>query len=165
MMTVTTAFFYQELCASLGNAQASEWLVSEAVAQPSNVRTTSRPNSWHSTSSQCRKGENVSELVDESVVRPATCPVATFSQWSDDLDISELASKLGVSAGLIYTDAAHTLLDSIAKSHQSHLARRGSRLGAGTNRRGSRVGAGASRRGSRAKRCSQGDLCIFSRCT
>jgi hypothetical protein len=104
MMTLSDTYFYEELCASLDQSQATVWLTSTS---------TKAKAKWDRTT---------------AVQRPASCPATTISQIMeqnhqsfgsnlttslnvDELDISELARKLGVSPGLIYTDAAHILLD------------------------------------------------------
>ena len=104
MATIADAFFYQELQATLGKTQASDWLASRQLAeQPAVLRLSS-------SSSQGDVTYDVSEAV-EYLRCLATCPASLSRERSDDLDMSELASKLGVHVGLIYTDAAHTMLD------------------------------------------------------
>ena len=104
IMTLSDTYFYEELCASLDQSQATVWLTSASTKSKAN---------WDRTT---------------AVQRPASCPATTIRQIGeqnhqsfgsnlttssdlDELDISELARKLGVSPGLIYTDAAHILLD------------------------------------------------------
>ena len=108
-MTISDTFFYKELCVSLDQAQASEWL----MKSKSRVSCSAAPKAW----------------MQPMAFNPAWNQVQTHPEafktvqsrrnieMQDNLGILELINKVGANnAGLLYTDAAHILLDSLADS-------------------------------------------------
>ena len=114
--SIAEAFFFEELSASAGRRDAQSWLTSATAAT----------DSADSNSDQSSRGQTQSKSVN--MPSPSTPSTASGIQSTSSLNhtvpqasayhaghdaarLSELARNHGESAGLIYTDAAHILVD------------------------------------------------------
>jgi hypothetical protein len=105
MQSVTDTFFYEELCASMGPQGASNWLLTAHATQQALV----------DKSRDCCKRDRpdcvFTTLPNATGIQSQEVKVQWNRVMVEDVDINKLANELGVSPGLIFTDAAHILLD------------------------------------------------------
>jgi hypothetical protein len=103
-LSIADSFFFEELSATLGYAHAAHWLA-QYVNAPAGRRSGARSADRSSCSSpfSSPRRQQTASLSSES---EQTC------QTSDTRsDMSELAHELGADGCLLYTDAAHVVLD------------------------------------------------------
>jgi hypothetical protein len=97
--TKADIFFYNELGLTLGQVSAEHWLATESSTCSRSGEASCKPN-------------NRSRRPDD-----------TLCDRSHECDIARLISSHGEKAGLLFTDAAHELLDS-PRSEASHFSSR-----------------------------------------
>ncbi len=103
-LSIADSFFFEELSATMGYAHAAHWLaqhVNAHAGRRSGARSADRSSGSSPLSSPRR--QQTASLSSESE--------QTYQTSDTRSDISELAHKLGADGCLLYTDAAHVVLD------------------------------------------------------
>ena len=130
MRSVADTFFYEELCASMGQQGASNWLLKANASKHAHelcastgqqgasnwlLRANASKHAHVKTSRDCCKWERpecvITALPSATGIQSQDAKVQLNRVTVEDADINKLANQLGVSPGLIFTDAAHILLD------------------------------------------------------
>jgi hypothetical protein len=103
--SIADAFFFEELSATLSSSEAAHWLAQHFHAPGC-------PGAGQPYAASSSQNEPVSP-----VSRPYDAPLARdVAGESVHAEMSELALELGEDMGLLYTDAAHVILDSPPRS-------------------------------------------------
>ena len=109
-LSVAETFFFEELAANAGYAEAAHWLRTERTrsvrsgAMSSAMSSTMSSTSCSSVSSPvCSPRRPNGACLSGALSIPGTTRMAS--------DMSELALGLGEDGGLLYTDAAHKVLE------------------------------------------------------
>lgn len=112
IQSVVEAFFFEEIQSCMGHQNAHAWL-------SVNNQTVQSQRSHQSDSCdlgyKAHSGPSTAvgaEQDDRSTLTAALPGPVCEMDWEDELDLVDLAAKMGVCQGLLFTDAAHILLDS-----------------------------------------------------
>lgn len=103
-LSIADSFFFEELSATWGYAHAAHWLaqhVNAPAGRQSGARSADRSSASSPLSSPRR--QQTASLSSESE--------QTYQTSDTHSDMSELAHELGAEGCLLYTDAAHVVLD------------------------------------------------------
>lgn len=102
-LSIADVYFFDQLRTSLSRADAEAWLASTCARGASTV------SSGRTTPSTCSSGYT-SPRIFAAHLAAASCK--RIHEDGSDLDFERLARAHGARAGLLFTDAAHELLDS-----------------------------------------------------
>jgi hypothetical protein len=127
-LTVAQMYFYTELRSSLGNKVAERWLsgTSAACADPrqvssvANTPTAQLPTERHKND-QLKRSSSIQDF--RSQCQASTRITAADTPRSlrrHECDMVRLINDHGEKAGLLFTDAAHELLDYSSLSHSEY---------------------------------------------
>ena len=124
--TIADFFFYNELRSTLGHVHAEHWLATAASpcirSRPASQACSIEPKNRRSAASPRQRSalghvEKEHWLVPSSRSRPASQASSgeanrRRSRQDDECDLARLMNEHGDKVGLLFTDAAHELLDS-----------------------------------------------------
>ena len=102
-LSIADAYFFEELSAALSHTQATHWLAHHA-----NCKQRSRANSLAGSATPVLSCLQL-EAAGSAMCSPL--PAERNSWRTVQAEISGLALELGADRGLLYTDAAHRVLD------------------------------------------------------
>ena len=109
--TVTDTFFFHELRSALGHAEAERWLA-----------TASSPCTLSRTASPACSGPSTPRTRGDASPRHLDCTLRDQSN-EHECDFKRLMNEHGEKVGLLFTDAAHELLDSPLSAASDFSAR------------------------------------------
>ncbi len=109
--TLADLFFYHELRSTLGHVHAEHWLATAAwQCTPSRPASQAGPGKPRN---RTRSAHECPVLCSAKWLATASCePKCGRSQPDDECDIARLMTEHGEKVGLLFTDAAHEILDS-----------------------------------------------------
>ena len=108
IQSVVDAYFFEEIQSCMGHQMAHAWL-------SAHNQTVQSQRSHQLDSCKAHSGPSTAvgaEQDDRSTLTAALPGPVCEMDWEDKLDLVDLAAKMGVGRGLLFTDAAHILLDS-----------------------------------------------------
>ena len=124
-LSITDAYFVEELTASVGYAEAARWLDTHAHGSGARCRRSMTVSSSPMTSISSSAAASPSPSSQCSPRRPNEAPLpGALSSGQARMrmawDMSELAMGLGADRGLLYTDAAHMVLEGSLQKRNRH---------------------------------------------
>ena len=127
-ITVAQMYFYTELRSSLGNKIAERWLSgtsascadSRQVSSVANTPTAELPTDRHKND-RLKRSSSIQDLQSQCQASTRIPAVDTpRSLRRHECDMIRLINDHGEKAGLLFTDAAHELLDYSSVSHSEY---------------------------------------------
>ena len=112
IQSVVEAFFFEEIQSCMGHQNAHAWLSTHNQTVQSKRSHQSDPCNLGYKAQSGPSTAVGAEQDDRSILTAALPGPVCEMDWEDELDLVDLAAKMGVGRGLLFTDAAHILLDS-----------------------------------------------------
>ena len=114
-LSIADAFFFDELTTNVGYAEAAHWLGKHAHAPGAGRRSGAMSSTCSSVSSPLSSPRRPNDAALPGAFPAPTSPCLSANAGNAS-EMSELAMGLGADGGLLYTDAAHMVLEGSPRS-------------------------------------------------